>query len=278
MTEEMKRLYGFVADQWTAVMDHAHTLPSIDRQAAFWDSSVDFYEEQHPFHLEMAEFVIRALEEQGLLDCGSVLEIGCATGDLTRRLAERINSVTGMDISRAMLELARERDAAAGLSRIRRICGDFRDLDGEAGFDLVGACLVPATYSEQGLRKMTELSRKGGFFLSGCGAQDHGALIYREAGMRLLGREGQNKQDMIYPFTLLYALGKHPQIRYHRGSSVEHWERETARSKLSRYFSNVKDLPPDSDAILDDFLQERLEDGYIRVERQDCFALVTWFN
>ncbi|MBR5094919.1 MAG: methyltransferase domain-containing protein [Oscillospiraceae bacterium] len=278
MTEEMSTLYAHTSALWAEAMDHSRSLPTIGEQAAYWDRTVERYEEQSAAHRSMAEFCVRALEDRGLLDCESALEIGCATGDLTRLLAARIGSVTGMDISEAMLRRAREKDAEAGLSRIRRLRGDYRELDGAERFDLVGASLVPATYSEPGLRKMIELSRKGGFFLSGCGALDHGSPVYSELGRLLLGREGQNRQDAIYPFNLLYALGKHPEIRYRRSSATERWDEETAVRDLRLYFQNVKGLPPDSDAIVAAYVRERLVDGLFPMERRTCFAVVTWID
>jgi SAM-dependent methyltransferase len=48
-----------------------------------------------------------------------VLDVGCGTGQLTRALARRSASALGIDLSSRMLTLARERAAAAGVSRAR---------------------------------------------------------------------------------------------------------------------------------------------------------------
>ena len=278
MTQEMKRLYAHTCAQWAEVMDHSCSLPSIPEQAAYWDSAVEHYEAQNDTHRETARFCIRALEARGLLDCESALEIGCATGDLTRLLAARIHAVTGMDISEGMLERARAKDAEEGFSHIRRLLGDYRDLEGQCRFDLVGASLVPVTYSEPGLRKMIELSRIGGFFLSGCGALGHGSQVYRELGQQLLGDDGQTRQDAIYPFNLLYALGKCPQIQYLQSCTTEFWDEEKANRNLRLYFRNVQRLPQDSEAIIAAYVRAHLEGNTFRMERKSCFACVTWLN
>jgi SAM-dependent methyltransferase len=48
-----------------------------------------------------------------------VLDVGCGTGQLTRELARRAGSALGVDLSSRMLTLARERAAAAAVSRAR---------------------------------------------------------------------------------------------------------------------------------------------------------------
>lgn len=63
---------------------------------------------------------------------GSVLELGCATGVLTERLADRSDDVLGVDIAEAPLELARRRVPAARFER-----GTLPDDWPSGAFDLV---------------------------------------------------------------------------------------------------------------------------------------------
>lgn len=58
-------------------------------------------------------------------DAGSVLDIGCGTGVLALKLAERGVEVTAVDPAKASLDVAR---AKPGASRVRWIHGDARDL------------------------------------------------------------------------------------------------------------------------------------------------------
>src|SRR5512140_506084 len=71
----------------------------------------------------------------------SVLELGCGPGRLALAFANVAASVTAVDISPAMLRVARENAAAAGAENVH-----FETLDefrlGEAQFDLVNATLV----------------------------------------------------------------------------------------------------------------------------------------
>lgn len=69
---------------------------------------------------------------------GRALDVGCGAGGLTRWLAPRAEHVTGLDISPAMLDIARRRRDADGLPNADFVLGDAEDPPfGEGSFDLV---------------------------------------------------------------------------------------------------------------------------------------------
>jgi ubiquinone/menaquinone biosynthesis C-methylase UbiE len=64
-----------------------------------------------------------------------VLDLGCGTGRLALRLAERGHDLVGVDPATAMLQIARARDVDG---RVRWIEGDARHVDlGDGRFDLI---------------------------------------------------------------------------------------------------------------------------------------------
>jgi SAM-dependent methyltransferase len=67
---------------------------------------------------------------------GPVLELGCGTGRVSIPLAQEGFEVTGIDISRPMLEHARSKANKAGVS-VRWVEADCRDFDLGRGFALV---------------------------------------------------------------------------------------------------------------------------------------------
>jgi tRNA (cmo5U34)-methyltransferase len=72
----------------------------------------------------------------------SVLDIGCGAGNYVLKLLEHLPglSVTLVDLSRPMLDRARERLAAAGVQQITSLEGDIRQIDlGTDSFDIVMA-------------------------------------------------------------------------------------------------------------------------------------------
>lgn len=99
-----------------------------------------------------------------------VLDIGCGTGSLACRCAEKGAQVTGIDISPQMLDVAREKVEAAGLEdhvELREMSAiDLDEAFPEASFDVVVSSLVFSELSEdeQGfvLRECHRLLRDGG--------------------------------------------------------------------------------------------------------------------
>lgn len=74
-----------------------------------------------------------------------VLDIGCGAGNHTLKLAQSVASFDCdlVDLSRPMLERARERIAAANPGTITIIQGDFRELGlAEQGYDVILAAAV----------------------------------------------------------------------------------------------------------------------------------------
>ncbi|MGV2829326.1 methyltransferase domain-containing protein [Myxosarcina sp. GI1(2024)] len=94
--------------------------------------SVPQYEQGHKIVVALSDFFIRN---------GSVVyELGCSTGELTRRLAEancdRDVSITGLEIERAMVEVANRKNS--DLSKVKICQADILDAELDAA-DLIVA-------------------------------------------------------------------------------------------------------------------------------------------
>ncbi len=95
-----------------------------------------------------------------------VLDLGCGGGDQARVFAGRGYEVTGIDMVPALVDYAREAFAAEGL-RGEFTCGDMRDIDYQACFDL--CLLLSGTFgffsdreNEAQLRRIHRALRPGG--------------------------------------------------------------------------------------------------------------------
>jgi len=98
-------------------------MNTYDPFARFYDADFRDYQEDVPFLREMAR-------RTG----GPILELMCGTGRVLVPLAEAGYQITGVDISPAMLAIARERLQAAGLlDSVSLLEGDVRDVQLPAG-------------------------------------------------------------------------------------------------------------------------------------------------
>lgn len=97
--------------------------------------------------------------------CGRALEIGCGTGEFTRRLAGRAERVLAVDLSPRMIEAARER--SAGCENVEFVLGDVMELPlAEGAFD----CVTTLTTlhhlpMEEALKKIRRALKPGGVFV-----------------------------------------------------------------------------------------------------------------
>jgi ubiquinone/menaquinone biosynthesis C-methylase UbiE len=97
--------------------------------------------------------------------CDAVLELGCGTGELSRRLASLAHTVVALDLSTEMIRVARSRSAR--LSNIQYVVGDMTTIPLPGGsFDcVVSVNTLHHVDGMQALRAMRNALRPGGTLL-----------------------------------------------------------------------------------------------------------------
>lgn len=70
------------------------------------------------------------------INCGlkNGLDIGCGTGEFTKKLSKRIDNVSGIDISPVMIEEAKKRNSS---ENIQYVVKDFDELDENIKYDCI---------------------------------------------------------------------------------------------------------------------------------------------
>ena len=113
-----------------------HEHQRFDDEAATWDDD--------PGHEKRQVAVARAIEEAvNLSPRMSALDVGGGTGRLSILLADRVGSVVVTDPSAGMVQVARERIEAAGLSdRLRAVQADLTIDRLDAAYDVVWSSMA----------------------------------------------------------------------------------------------------------------------------------------
>jgi SAM-dependent methyltransferase len=127
-------------------------MADFDRHARYYDLEHEDYQDDLPMY---AGFAAAA-------GVGGVLELACGTGRCLLPLAAAGASVVGLDISAAMLEVARRKVDAAGLAP--RVClelGDMRDFDLGRRFGLVFIALNSLMHLESREEQRRALAAAG---------------------------------------------------------------------------------------------------------------------
>jgi SAM-dependent methyltransferase len=97
----------------------------VYEDAGFYDQEFANREQEIPFYVKQAKSA-----------CGPVLEVACGTGRITLPIARAGIDITGLDISRPMLQLARQK-ADAGRLPVTWLEQDCRNIDAGRTFALI---------------------------------------------------------------------------------------------------------------------------------------------
>lgn len=195
----------------------AATGALFDRLAASSpEAAVAFYSLGDPALLSRATAeLVEVIRAWTLLEGRDVCDLGCGIGRLAAALAPSVRSVVGLDVSRAMVDEARQRTGGIGNVRVEQGSGRDLALLGDASVDVVVAAdsfpyLVRAGVTNQHLAEIARVLRPGGDLLvfnwsyRGDVAQD-----VEEAGRLgaahglMIDRAGET------PFTLWDGVGYH---------------------------------------------------------------------
>lgn len=144
---------------------------------------------------------------------GRVLDIGCGTGRYAIPLSRMSESVTGLDISPEMVDIARARASSEGRDNIRFDVCDWMSEEPDwldESYDLVVASMTPAICSDVSFRRM--LSYVGGscrIVLAAHQTSNVGAAMESE-GIPVSGRSN----DLAAGLKILWDSGIRPTLEY----------------------------------------------------------------
>lgn len=124
---------------------------------------IDGFYKTHPTDAHARNVMVSALSS--VLEKGRVLDVGCGTGDVTVAIHDAGYEVTGLDISKGMLEVFKEN---SGHRDIPLIIGDIFEMKApEQKFDAITCRYVFSHYQDFGLLlgQISEYVRPGGYMI-----------------------------------------------------------------------------------------------------------------
>jgi len=128
------------------------------------------FDEQHAcFRGDMAAAAEDLLDELGVTPGQTLLDLGCGTGFLAVQAARRCRTVYAVDVSPAMLQVARRKADAAGVENIVFSRGGFLTYEHtESKIDVITSMAalhhLPDFWKLIGLRRITDMLADDGLF------------------------------------------------------------------------------------------------------------------
>jgi len=183
--------------------EHAGTdaaAANIARQQRFWTrraASWDHGAENNPGLVKVIERVLVEAEPTNSMRC---IDLGCGSGQLTLRLAARVASVRGIDVSQTMIDLLAKNARERGVANVTGEAVPMERLEIEAG----SIDLVVSNYALHHLRDPDKelLVRQANTWL-----RPGGRLVI---GDMMFGRGGEARDRAIIGSKVLLLIRKGP--------------------------------------------------------------------
>lgn len=195
--------------------------------ALFWDRVAKRYSNSPVSNKEVYE---RKLEitKSYLSPESEIVELGCGTGSTALYHAPYVKHITAIDVSKNMLEIARQKAADANINNIsfeQTTIDDFNAPDGSYDMVMAHSILHLVPNKAHAIKKAYNLLKPGGVFVSSTFC-------------------GRGKAKLLYPFLALGAFfGLLPKINFFSPESLQ-MSIKDAGFRLDHVW-----LPENSDAL-----------------------------
>lgn len=157
--------------------------------------------------LENDDYPDVLLNEMKISSNDTVLDIGCAEGTITRKIAKKAKSITGIDKSKLMLEELNRKAADEGLSNVKTIQKDINDLTygsiGDYDIVLASRCLNGIYNIKDTLITLNEIANKY-VYITVFGSSTH---KYKKEKAEIAGKPFKAGTDHMVLVMLLRSLG-----------------------------------------------------------------------
>ena len=223
----------------------------------------------------VGEPIIEYLMSEGLLCGGTILDIGCGTGQYTIPFAKNSAKVTALDMSPKMIEVLRRRVDAEKSSHIEIVQAMWEDYHTEEKFDMVFASMCPAVCDEESLLKMESMSSRWCVLIGPA----LGSFAKNRTELRAKLMEQKPKglsPDPIHVFNYLYDAGRHPNMRSFTLSTKEEMTEDDAIHLFSTYYAIFGIEDERANLIIRDYVRANLLNGCFVNEQTMINAVIWW--
>lgn len=209
---------------------------------------------------------------------GRVMEIGCGTGDHCFALAEKAESVLGLDISPVLVGNCRRRRDEAGMGNVGFEVRDWflvgmDDPLVRDGADTVIAHYSPAVYSYPTFRTMVEATKRAGVVSLELNWSDP---LYMEAYRLAEIPPAGSCEIPLRMVDVLWHLGLSPELGYTDREACRKVDPATAAAELVSHMSMFEGYDHAHDDDLRELAESRAEDGAVEFLDRWTDVCISW--
>lgn len=239
-----------------------------------WDKKAQSFSSRTRTH----KYVDLFIDHLPLEDSVTVLDVGSGPGTLALPIAEKVQEVTALDFSGAMLDILQSHAKEKSLTNIRTVKCSWED--DWSSKDILPHDIAIASRSlgvadlENALLKLNEFGKQYVFLTDRIGPTP-----FESGAFKALNRPFKPGPDYIYTLNTLYSLGIHPNVTVLEiDRRVHYTSQETALDSFAWMFS---DLTVEETKLLQNYIDTRTiekNDTGIIVERETPvrWALIWW--
>lgn len=205
-----------------------------------------------------------------------VLDIGCGPGEYTMAIAEKVESVTGVDFSPEMIKRAKTDAEKKGIKNVTFLERDWMNCDlneFEGKYDIVIAHTTPAVCDYKSLDKFCKSSKKHCFL---CIHSFRNNNIYDDL-CDIIGYERKQRSDTV-GLTFLYAWenGYSPVIDYSDFSSAQDYDYEKTYELMTGRLERNVSLTDKNKEDIGKYLKSKCKNGTIHQESSRTLVNIYW--
>jgi SAM-dependent methyltransferase len=243
------------------------------RKPEFWDRRAPSFA-QHVSESDYSEQFVQILQPK---KNWTVIDVGCGAGTMAIPLASRVQSVTAMDFSPAMLGLLRASCHDKGISNVTPVLGSWEDDWNRLGIGRHDVAIASRSMTVEdprdAIEKLQAAAKERVYVTALVGDGPFDRWMFEA-----LGRELQPRPDYIHTYNILYEMGLYANVCFiPTNRDKEYGSLEAAYESALWMFP---DLAKDEEVKLKTFVSEHLilqgsglRFDYDRVVR---WAVISW--
>ena len=228
--------------------------------------------------LENDDYPDILLKEMRISPEDSILDMGCGEGTITRKLAKKAKSVTGIDKSKLMLEELENNAKDESISNINTIKMDIKDMNHEeiGDYDIVLAsrCLNGIYDIKNTLLTINEIANKY-VYITVFGSKSH---KYKKEKSEIAGKRFKAGTDYIVLALILKSIGIEPNIIQLECKNLK--EYANLDEAIDRSIWRMGELEEENEIALREYFKETLikneKGNWVNPKDKTDLVLIWW--